>query len=390
MQDRVGNGLVETAEHLKTLNEAAEIEIPSDSTQQDSDLTTAYEVVTERGSSREKKCLTESTSSSSASTSPCREAKNKQTQCYVNTDKVIKDDVKASLKDYVLSRLRGQDKNRPKELENGQENTCAKTKDSTLERNRRLEAAPDGTPRFARKDCRQDSLSRKEKRDNSGSNSPAIGSDSNISPIHLMNFDRPVKSAMKKESTKRRSPKHVRVDPKPDWTLTEKRVWEEFKIIQNMEADAGEKEPVAEVAGVEAEWKVRRSKDGKHIYIRKQSSKPNKSRLLKERAERLAVERTGITTDDDANTIYLGRFWNKEERKRQLFRHRLKREKLLERQIAKSAIPPNPMDMAMAEIVQTKMTAPGHVFDDFLTVEEILTQRNRGGFLEGPIHVTTV
>lgn len=44
----------------------------------------------------------------------------------------------------------------------------------------------------------------------------------------------------------------------------------------------------------------------------------------------------------------------------------------------------------MADIVQKRMTAPGHIFDDFLTVEEILAQRNKDGFLQGPIHVTTV
>ena len=296
----------------------------------------------------------------------------------------LREDVKLTLKDYVLSRLRGHDKSKTKENDSDNSSQYEHCKNGTLERKSKKDLASE-TPRSGRKDYRKDSLSRREKRDNSSSNSPARISDCNISLIHEGSLGRPVRSAMKKESSKHKSPKHVRVDTKTDWSLTEKRVWEEFKIIQNMEAEEGKGQ-----SGVEAEWKVRRSKDGKHIYIRKQSNKPNKSRFLKERADRLSAERTGITTDDDANTIYLGKFWNKEERKRQLMRHRLKREKLLERQIAKSSMPPNPMDTAMADIVQKNMTAPGHIFDDFLTVEEILSQRNKDGTLQGPIHVTTV
>ncbi len=307
----------------------------------------------------------------------------------------VRDDVKASLKDYVLSRLRGgnKDKRKDSDVNSDKSSTLERVKERTLERHRKKDT-PNATPSSSRKN----STSRKETRNSNSSNS-AVGSDSNPSPIHESESvspihesklaKKPARSAMKKPTSKHRSPKHVRVDSKPDWTMTEKRVWEEFKIIQNMEAE-GEKDQDVNLSSVEAEWKVRRSKDGKHIYIRKQTSKSQKSKLLKERAERLAVERTGVTTDDDANTIYLGRFWNKEERKRQLLRHRLKRERILERQIAKDAIPPNPMDVAIAEIVQKKMTAPGHVFDDFVTVEEILTQRNRDGISEGPIHVTTV
>lgn len=311
---------------------------------------------------------------------------NRNTDCtkYVENKNGLKDDVKLTLKDYVLSRLRGQDKGRSK----GQESDYSSQSEVSRERTSEGKCKGDtdsGTLKLNRKENRKDTYGRKEKQDRSSSSSPAKTSDFMTSPTHQSKSEKPVKSAMKKEFSKNKSVKHVRVDTKSDWTATEKRVWEEFKIIQNMEAEEGKGLP-----GVEAEWKVRRSKDGKHIYIRKQSSKPNKSRFLKERAERLCAERTGITTDDDANTIYLGKFWNKEERKRQLLRHRLKREKLLERKVAKDAVPPNPMDTVMADIVQKRMTAPGHVFDDFLTVEEILAQRNKDGFLQGPIHVTTV
>ena len=297
----------------------------------------------------------------------------------------LKDDVKLTLKDYVMSRLRGHEKIKSKRGDGDNALLLDVSKERTLERKNAKDSDLE-TPKSQRKDCQKNnSLSRKQKLGNDGC-SPVRTSDCpTASPHHVMRQAKPMRSAMRKESMKNKSPKHVRVDTKTDWTVTEKRVWEEFKIIQNMEAEEGKGQ-----TGLEAEWKVRRSKDGKHIYIRKHSSKPNKSRFLKERAERLVAERTGITTDDDANTIYLGKFWNKEERKRQLLRHRLKREKLLERQTAKNSVPPNPMDSVMADIVQKRMTAPGHVFDDFLTVEEILTQRNKDGFLQGPIHVTTV
>ena len=298
----------------------------------------------------------------------------------------LKEDVKLTLKDYVLSRLRGQDKGRAKGQESDYSSQSEVSRERTLERKSKKETDCE-TPKINKKDYCKDSLSRKEKHaaSSSSSSSPVRVSDVTSSPLHKNKQENPVRSAMKKETSSSKSKKHVRVDTKSDWTVTEKRIWEEFKIIQNMEAEEGKDQ-----TGVEAEWKVRRSKDGKHIYIRKQSNKPNKSRFLKERAERLCAERTGITTDDDANTVYLGKFWNKDERKRQLLRHRLKREKLLERQIAKNSTPPNPMDTVMADIVQKRMTAPGHIFDDFLTVEEILAQRNKDGFLQGPIHVTTV
>lgn len=293
----------------------------------------------------------------------------------------LNNDVKLSLKDYVMSKLRGQEKGRSKGQESDCSSQCEFSKDRTLERkNKRSDVE---TPKINRKDDRKEN--RKERHGSSNSSGSPVHIADVTSYSHQGKSEKPMRSAMKKEFSKSKGSKHVRVDTKSDWTATEKRVWEEFKIIQNMEAEEGIGQP-----GVEAEWKVRRSKDGKHIYIRKQSHKPNKSRFLKERAERLCEERTGITTDDDANTIYLGKFWNKEERKRQLLRHRLKREKLLERKIAKDSIPPNPMDTVMADIVQKRMTAPGHIFDDFLTVEEILAQRNKDGFLQGPIHVTTV
>ncbi|KAH8873675.1 PDZ domain-containing RING finger protein 4, partial [Schistosoma japonicum] len=47
--------------------------------------------------------------------------------------------------------------------------------------------------------------------------------------------------------------------------------------------------------------------------------RPIRSRILKERAKRVAEERSGITTDDDAmSELKTGRYWNRTERKKQL------------------------------------------------------------------------
>ena len=283
------------------------------------------------------------------------------------------EEFRGNLKDYVLSRLTGE----------GEKSSRSSSKERR---------SANSTPRTSRKDYGSDHRSGKQT-PRGTPKTPRKEYGSTSSPRHYSkeNTSSPVRSALKKDSSSSRSKgkKHVRVDTKHDWTMTEKRVWEEFKLIQQMEAEESKRNPEKVGSEAEAEWKVRRSKDGKHVYIRKQA-KENKVRLLRERAQKLTEERTGITTDDDANTMYLGRFWSKEERRRQLMRHRQKCERLRDRINAKNALPVNPMDAVMAEIVQKKMTSPGNTFDDFLTVEEILTQRNRDGYLEGPIHVTTV
>lgn len=52
--------------------------------------------------------------------------------------------------------------------------------------------------------------------------------------------------------------------------------------------------------------------------------------MLKQRAQKILEERTGITTDDDTmSEMKIGRYWTKEDRKRQLEQarvHKLKRE----------------------------------------------------------------
>ncbi|TNN14791.1 PDZ domain-containing RING finger protein [Schistosoma japonicum] len=63
------------------------------------------------------------------------------------------------------------------------------------------------------------------------------------------------------------------------------------------------------------EWVVKKRPDGTRYITRR----PIRSRILKERAKRVAEERSGITTDDDAmSELKTGRYWNRTERKKQL------------------------------------------------------------------------
>lgn len=195
-----------------------------------------------------------------------------------------------------------------------------------------------------------------------------------------------LKSAMKNGiSDLEKVVKHVKIDSHSNWNETERRVWEEFKIIQSMEGKENKEQ--SDALKIEAEWRVRRSKDGKHIYIKK--TNPSRSRVLKERERQLNLERCGVTTDDDAFTVYQGQYWNKGQRRKQLNRHNERRKRILQKS-AQKALHENKTEKVFAEIVQRKMTLPGKVFDNFVTVEEILSQRNRSGILEGPVHVTTI
>ena len=62
------------------------------------------------------------------------------------------------------------------------------------------------------------------------------------------------------------------------------------------------------------EWKIKVRPDGSRYIARR----PVRSLLLRERGKRIEEERGGNTTDDDAlSEIKTGRFWTKDERKRQ-------------------------------------------------------------------------
>ena len=140
------------------------------------------------------------------------------------------------------------------------------------------------------------------------------------------------------------------------------------------------------------EWRVRRNKDGSRIFISKKL-KPAKQKLLRERAQKLAEERRGMTTDDETQSVYLGRYWSREDRRRQLDKVReARRTKKVELEAERKANGSNTKrnDFQIIELTQKKMACVEQTFDDFMTVEEILRQRNRLGMSSGPVFVTTV
>ena len=105
--------------------------------------------------------------------------------------------------------------------------------------------------------------------------------------------------------------------------------------------------------------------------------------------DQIDKERCGITTDDDTFTVYQGHYLNKDQRRKQLNRHNDRKKKLVQK-VTERAVYENVTERYLAEAVQRNMTPPGAVFDNFVTLEEILSQRNRSGVFEGPIQVTTI
>lgn len=76
-------------------------------------------------------------------------------------------------------------------------------------------------------------------------------------------------------------------------------------------------------------WKLKRRSDGS-CYITK---KPVKQQILKAREEQLNRERTGLSTDDDAaSELKRGRFWTREERKKQLEKAKEKKANKIQKQ----------------------------------------------------------
>lgn len=149
------------------------------------------------------------------------------------------------------------------------------------------------------------------------------------------------------------------------------------------------------------EWKVRMSKDGSQIFVRKRpatAARQARNKLLRDRAQKITDERKGMTTDDDTQTIYQGRYWPKEDRRRHLERVREARRKKIQKlqQIKESESPHTGSGSEsgkgrrdiIVEMSNRRMNRKQ--LDDFTTVREYLTQRNHGGTPVGPIHVTTV
>jgi len=73
--------------------------------------------------------------------------------------------------------------------------------------------------------------------------------------------------------------------------------------------------PASPAGEVPMEWVIKRRGDGSRYITRR----PVKKQLLRERALRVAEQRCGMTTDDDVKSeLKVGRYWSKDERRRQL------------------------------------------------------------------------
>ena len=147
---------------------------------------------------------------------------------------------------------------------------------------------------------------------------------------------------------------------------------------------------------VKMKWVVKRRSDGSR-YI---SRRPVRNELLKARARKVAEERCGMTTDDDAvSEMKVGRYWNKDERrhhmekvrehkrhKEQIMRHKMETLKETE----ESQKEPNIVELSHRKMMRHKAKK---VLDNFVTVQEMLAHGNRdmhGKTYNPLLSVTTV
>ncbi|KAG1671762.1 PDZ domain-containing RING finger protein 4 [Nymphon striatum] len=131
---------------------------------------------------------------------------------------------------------------------------------------------------------------------------------------------------------------------------------------------------------IQMEWRVKKRADGSRYITRR----PIRNRMLKQRAQKIMEERTGITTDDDAmSELKVGRYWTKEDRKKQLEQarmHKLKREMMIKAKEQQDgpishALPPS--GRQLIEMNQKKIPRrKGNNFEEFATIQEVLAAQN--------------
>lgn len=114
-----------------------------------------------------------------------------------------------------------------------------------------------------------------------------------------------------------------------------------FKETKNDKQASGSGKQTNDQSGnnVNMEWKIKKRPDGTRYITRK----PIRSKILKERAEIINQERSGLTTDDDTmSELKVGRYWTKDERKKHSERAKdRKRREMLLRAIKMSSVREN-------------------------------------------------
>ncbi|XP_018359024.1 PREDICTED: PDZ domain-containing protein 4 [Trachymyrmex cornetzi] len=169
--------------------------------------------------------------------------------------------------------------------------------------------------------------------------------------------------------------------------------------------------PTEDKSEVQMEWKVKRRADGTRYIARR----PVRNRILRNRAIKITEERTGHTTEDDTiSEMKAGRYWSKEERKRQLERaceRKQRQQELILQQEQEQIQQTNDLlicehiedkvskkPLNIVELSYKKMVRKKTTLDDFTTVQKMLVHGNRmgtdgpsiGGKLMGLLSVTTV
>ncbi|XP_066586090.1 E3 ubiquitin-protein ligase PDZRN3 isoform X2 [Prorops nasuta] len=171
--------------------------------------------------------------------------------------------------------------------------------------------------------------------------------------------------------------------------------------------------PPEDKCEVQMEWKVKRRADGTRYIARR----PVRNRILRNRAMKISEERAGHTTEDDTmSEMKVGRYWNKEDRKRQLERakeRKQRQQELIQQQQQQQLQLQQTNDILICDHIDEKLTKkPVNIvelshkkmarkkatLDDFTTVQEMLVHGNRvgnngpgsGGKLMGLLSVTTV
>lgn len=130
---------------------------------------------------------------------------------------------------------------------------------------------------------------------------------------------------------------------------------------------------------IQMEWRVKKRVDGSRYITRR----PVRNKILKQRAQKIMEERAGITTDDDAiSELKIGRYWTKEDRKKQLEQarmYKLKREMMLKAKEQEGTIAQvlPPSGKQIIEMNQKKMQRrKGNNFEEFATIQEVLAVQN--------------
>ncbi len=146
-----------------------------------------------------------------------------------------------------------------------------------------------------------------------------------------------------------------------------------------LEASASPQTPTS--SGPAMEWVVKRRADGSRYITRR----PIRSKLLRERAKKVAEERGGMTTDDDAvSELKIGRYWSKEDRKRHLEKAKdyKKRKEMIIKQKMETLKENDELIRKQPNIVELSHRKMNKhkgkkVLDNFTTVQEMLAHGNR-------------